>query len=99
MRPRIQFKLININSNENWRTQIQRKTKTKNFALGFALLFLHGGILACSCLISVTFIQMKALLLPCAKKKEKVKIEIDSTVEAEVEPKVESKVECDGVRN
>ena len=36
---------------------------------------------------------------PLCKKKEKVKIEIDSTVEAEVEPKVESKVECDGVRN
>ena len=40
-----------------------------------------------------------ALLLPRAKTKQPVKIEIESKVEAEVEPKVESEVECDGVRN
>ena len=71
MRPRIRFKLINTNSNENWRTQIQRKAKTKNVALGFATLFLHGGVLAWPCLISVTFIQMKLLLLLVARTKGK----------------------------
>ena len=59
------------NFKQNWRTQIQTKTKTKKFALGFATLFLQGGILAWSCLISVTFVQMKALVLPVARTKGK----------------------------